>query len=224
MRTPLLIINEKNYLEVSGDNALNLAKAAESVAIDLGVEIVVAPPIPFLGIVAGNVSIPVLSQHTDSFKPGSVTGSIIPELVKSLNVSGSIVNHSEKRVQFEELNQIIPRLRDVGLISVICAGTSEEVSRIAALQPDFIAIEPPELIGSGIAVSKAKPEVVSSSVKAAQRVNSNVKVICGAGVVEPEDVAASSKLGAFGVLVASGIVKAPNWKKKILELAKPLVI
>ena len=224
MRTPLLIINEKNYLEVSGDNALNLAKAAESVATHLGVEIVVAPPIPFLGIVAENVSIPVLSQHTDSFKPGSVTGSIIPELVKSLNVSGSIVNHSEHRVQFEELNQIIPRLRDVGLISVICAGTSEEVSRIATLQPDFIAIEPPELIGSGIAVSKAKPEVVSSSVKAAQRVNSKVKVICGAGVVEPKDVAASLKLGAFGVLVASGIVKASNWKKKISELAKPLVI
>tara|TARA_B100001971_G_C18245818_1_gene574158 strand:+ start:2006 stop:2680 length:675 start_codon:yes stop_codon:yes gene_type:complete len=224
LRTPLLIINEKNYLEVSGDNALSLAKAAESVSNDLGVEIVVAPPLPFLGIVANGVSIPVLSQHIDPFKPGSETGSIIPELVKSLNVSGSLVNHSEKRVPFDTLKQIISRLKEVGLVSVVCAGTSEEVSRIATLKPDFIAIEPPELIGSGIAVSKAKPEVVSDSVEVAKHVNSNVKVICGAGVVESEDVATSLKLGAYGVLVASGIVKASDWKTKISELAEPLVI
>ncbi|MFQ6134255.1 MAG: triose-phosphate isomerase [Nitrososphaerales archaeon] len=222
MQTPVLIINEKNYLEVSGDGALKLARAAEAVASELGVEVAVAPPLPSLGLVAGAVSIPVLAQHTDAAKAGSSTGSIVPELVKSLGAVGSLVNHSEKRVPFEVLKLTVLRLKEAGLVSVVCAKTPEEVSRIAAVGPDFIAIEPPELIGSGIAVSKAKPEVVSDSVEAARRVDPKVRVICGAGIVAGEDVDAALRLGSVGVLVASGIVKASDWRTKIIELVEPL--
>ncbi len=222
MQTPVLIINEKNYLEVSGDRALKLAKAAEAVAGELGVAVAVAPPLPSLGLVAGAISISVLAQHIDAANPGSSTGAIVPELVKSLGAIGSLVNHSEKRVPFDVLKQTVIRLKEVGLVSVVCAKSPEEVSRIAAVRPDFIAIEPPELIGSGIAVSKAKPEVVSDSVEAARQVDSNVRVICGAGIVTGEDVDAALKLGSVGVLVASGIVKASDWRAKITELAELL--
>lgn len=222
MQTPVLIINEKNYLEVSGDRALKLAKAAEAVAGELGVAVAVAPPLPSLGLVAGAISIPVLAQHIDAANPGSSTGAIVPELVKSLGAIGSLVNHSEKRVPFDVLKQTVIRLKEVGLVSVVCAKSPEEVSRIAVVRPDFIAIEPPELIGSGIAVSKAKPEVVSDSVEAARQVDSNVRVICGAGIVTGEDVDAALKLGSVGVLVASGIVKASDWRAKITELAELL--
>lgn len=223
MQTPILIINLKNYIEISGNNAFLLAKAAENVAKDLSVEIAVVPPIPFLGMISTKISIPVLSQHIDSFNTGSTTGHIIPELLKSLNVTGSLVNHSEKRISFDDLNQIIIRMKEVGLTSIVCADTPKEVSQIVEFNPDFIAIEPHELIGSGIAVSKAKPEVITESIDAAKKINSNVKIICGAGVVNSEDVAAALKLGATGVLVASSIVKSSDWKNKISELAKPLI-
>lgn len=223
MRTPVLIINLKNYIEISGNNVLLIAEAAESVAKDLSVEIAVVPPIPSLALVSAKLTIPVLSQHVDSANVGSTTGYIVPELLKSWNVGGSLVNHSERRVSFGDLNQIIVRMKKIGLISVVCADTPEEVSQIAEFEPDFIAIEPHELIGSGISVSKAKPEVVSESIEAVKRVNSDVKVICGAGVVDGEDVVAALKLGAVGVLVASSIVKSLDWKKKITELAIPLL-
>lgn len=223
MQTPILIINLKNYIEISGNNAFLLAKAAEDVAKKFSVEIAVVPPIPFLGMISTKISIPVLSQHIDSFNTGSTTGHIIPELLKSLNVTGSLVNHSEKRISFDDLNQIIIRMKEVGLTSIVCADTPKEVSQIVEFNPDFIAIEPHELIGSGIAVSKAKPEVITESIDAAKKINSNVKIICGAGVVNSEDVAAALKLGATGVLVASSIVKSSDWKNKISELAKPLI-
>lgn len=223
MQTPILIINLKNYIEISGNNALLLSKAAEDVAKDLSVEIAVVPPIPFLGMISTKISIPVLSQHIDQFNTGSTTGHIIPELLKSLNVTGSLINHSEKRISFDDLNQIIIRMKEVGLVSIVCADTPQEVSQIAKFNPDFIAIEPHELIGSGIAVSKAKPEVITESINAVKQVNSNIKIICGAGVVNREDVTQVLKLGATGVLVASSIVKSSDWTNKISELAKPLL-
>ncbi|MCL4437224.1 MAG: triose-phosphate isomerase [Thaumarchaeota archaeon] len=222
MRTPILIINMKNYTEVSGDQAVRLAKAAEEVAGELSVEIAVAPPLPSLGQVVQAVSIPVLAQHTDPAKEGSTTGAIVPEMVKALGAAGSLVNHSEKRLPFEVIGETVHRLKGIGLTAVVCAKTSDEVAQITGLGPDFVAIEPPELIGSGIAVSKAQPEIVSRAVEAARKVDHSVRVICGAGIVTGEDVASALKLGSVGVLVASGIVKAVDWQDKIRELALPL--
>jgi triosephosphate isomerase len=81
---------------------------------------------------------------------------------------------------------------------------------VASLKPDVIAIEPPELIGTGIPVSKAQPEVVTGTAKLVREVNKKVVILCGAGISRGEDVAAALKLGTQGVLVASGIVKAKD--------------
>jgi triosephosphate isomerase len=222
LRTPLIIINTKNYIEVSGDRILKLVRDTEYVASQLRVELVIAPPISSIGVVGFKTFLPVLSQHVDPVKLGSSTGSVVPEMIKDLGVTGSLLNHSEKRISFDILEKTIHRLKMLGLVSVACARSVEEVSQIAGFEPDFIAIEPPELIGSGVAVSKVKPEVVSNSVDAVRKVNKKVKVICGAGIVNGADVEASLQLGAQGVLVASGIIKSPNWREKITELGNPL--
>jgi triosephosphate isomerase len=90
---------------------------------------------------------------------------------------------------------------------------------VAALKPDIMAIEPPELIGTGIPVSKAKPEVVTDTIKLVRKVNPKVVILCGAGIGQGEDVAAAKRLGTQGVLVASGIVKAKNPYKVMREFA-----
>jgi triosephosphate isomerase len=222
LRTPVLIINAKNYSEVAGERALRLAKVVEEVAAELEVEVAIAPPLPALGQVAQGVSIPVLAQHTDPAAVGSSTGAIVPELVKATGAAGSLLNHSERRVPFDVLGTTVRRLREVGLLSVVCAKTPEEVGLVAGVGPDFIAIEPPELIGSGIAVSKAQPDIVSGSVEAAHHVDRKVRVICGAGVVSGRDVTSALNLGSVGVLVASGIVRAADWPVKVRDLAEPL--
>ncbi|MCP8304466.1 MAG: triose-phosphate isomerase [archaeon] len=223
LRTPLLMINFKNYLEASGEGAIRLAKVAGRVAEELDVEIAVAPPIPDLSNVARSVKIPVFAQHVDLAKPGSTTGAIVPEVVDACGGAGTLLNHSEKRIPISTIREMIPKLKELGLFTVACAKTPKEVKEVAMFLPEFVAVEPPELIGTGRAVSKVKPEVISKSVEAVREVSSSVRLICGAGITSGEDVEIALELGSVGVLVASSIVKSDSWELKIRELAKPLV-
>jgi triosephosphate isomerase len=210
------IINFKNYEEVSAGNAVKLAKAAERAAQKLKVELVVAPPQPSLAVVAKSVKIPVICQHIDDAKVGSTTGFFVPEIAKSCGAVGSLINHSEHRVEMKSIASLVERMRKLGMTSIVCARDSKEVMEISAFEPDFIAIEPPELIGSGRAVSKENPAIITRSIEAA---GSRSRVICGAGITDGSDVAKAIELGSHGILVASGIVKAESWAAKISELA-----
>ena len=215
MKQPL-IINFKNYTEVSGDGAIKLAKAAYAVAKKLRVEVVLAPPHPALAIIAKNVRIPVICQHVDDEKVGASTGFFVPEIAKSYGAAGSLINHSEHRIEMKHIASLVARLRGLRMTSIVCAREPWEVMEISVFRPDFIAIEPPELIGSGMAVSKKNPEIITKSINSA---GSRSKVICGAGITGKEDVVKAMELGSHGILVASGVIKANSWAAKISELA-----
>ena len=133
-----------------------------------------------------------------------------------------MINHSERRLRLADIDAAITRAREVGLTSLVCVNNSAVSAAATALKPDIIAVEPPELIGTGISVSKAKPEVVRGTVKLVKQINPDVTVLCGAGITTGEDVAAALKLGTEGVLVASGIVKAQNPYKVLLEFAEAI--
>lgn len=215
MKRPL-IINFKNYEEASAASTVKLAKAAQKVAEKSKVEIIVAPPQPALALVAKSVNIPVFSQHVDSEKDGSTTGFFVPEVAKSYGAVGSLINHSEHRIELKSIAIIVERMRKLGMTSVVCARTPHEVMEMSVFGPDYVAIEPPGLIGSGKAVSKENPAIITKSIEAA---GSRTKVICGAGITDKDDVRAAIKLGSRGILVASGVVKAESWPDKIAELA-----
>jgi len=220
IQTPVIIINFKAYLESIGVSCLNIAKAAEIVYKDTGVQIVVAPPSTEIARVSSSVEIPVFAQHADPVEPGAHTGSITVEMVKEAGATGLLINHSEKRLLLADIETLVNKTRANNLVSVLCTNTPAVTGAGAALGPDFLAIEPPELIGTGIPVSKAKPEVVLDSVNIVMKVNPNVKVICGAGITTGDDVYAALKLKTVGVLLASGVVKAKDPKKVIQEMAE----
>jgi triosephosphate isomerase (TIM) len=215
MKRPL-IINFKNYEEASAANSVKLANAAQKVAQKLKVEIIVAPPQPALALVAKSVKIPVVCQHVDNERQGSTTGFFVPEVAKSYGAIGSLINHSEHRIEMKSIASLVERMRKLGMTSIVCARTPHEVMEISVFGPDFIAIEPPELIGSGRAVSKENPAIITRSIEAAA---SRSRVICGAGITDKGDVRAAVKLGSKGILIASGVVKANSWEHKIAELA-----
>lgn len=215
MKRPL-IVNFKNYEEVSGDKAVKLAKAAEAVAKKLKVEVILAPPQPALATVAKSVKVPVICQHVDSENMGSSTGYFLPEMAKSYGAVGSLINHSEHRIEMKQISSLVEHLRSLRMTSIVCAREPWEVMEISVFQPDFIAIEPPALIGSGRAVSKENPDIITKSIEAA---GSRSKVICGAGITGKGDVAKAMELGSHGILVASGVIKAKSWAAKIAELA-----
>jgi triosephosphate isomerase len=217
-----LIINFKNYREILGERAIELAREAERVAGSTKVEIIVAPPLPMIDSVVKAVSIPVFSQRVDEGEEGRSTGAIIPESISEAGCRGSILNHSECRVNLATVSRLLPRMRSLKLEACVCAETPEEVGEIALLSPEYLAIEPPELIGTGVSVSKARPELVTASIDRATRARFGGKVLCGAGIVTASDAATAKALGAQGVLVASSIVKAQGWQEKIRELSEAL--
>ncbi len=212
---PILLINLKTYEEGTAENALRIAKAAERLAND--VEIVLAVQPVDIRTISENVGIPIFSQHVDPIKYGSNTGWILPESVKKAGATGTLLNHSERRIDLEKIKQSIARCKEIGLRTVVCADTPEKAKEVASLKPDYIAIEPPELIGGNISVSKAKPEVVTQSIEKVNSVES-IPVLCGAGVKDREDVKKAVELGAKGILVASGVVKSENPEEAISDL------
>lgn len=222
MRLPVLIINFKAYLEASGRRAVELAKAAERAARELGVEIVVAPNHVDLALVAQSVSIPVFAQGAAVERAGAFTAHVSIEGVKEVGASGLILNHSEAPLRLNDMAKFVERAKSLGLDVVACAPDPRTSLAAAALLPDAVAVEPPELIGTGRAVSKYKPEAIVETVRLVASHFPNVAVITGAGIESGEDVEAAVKLGTRGVLVASAVVKAKDPYLKILELARYL--
>jgi triosephosphate isomerase len=203
-------VNFKTYLEATGKRAIELAKIAEEVSRETGVTIIVAPQFTDIEPVSKTVDIPVFSQHIDSVKPGAHTGHVLAEAVKSAGAEGSLLNHSEKRISPSEIAASLKLCVDADLRSLVCADTTEASVEIARMLPDMIAIEPPELIGTGISISKARPELITESVKQIRKVNRSVKVLCGAGVSTAEDVSKALELGSEGVLVATAVAKSKD--------------
>jgi len=218
----LFIINFKNYDNISGSRSLQLAKIASKISRKYKIKIVVCPPQQVISEIT-KVSIPVFAQHVDNKEIGSTTGYIVPELVKKSKVSGSLVNHSEHRLASKDIKELVSRLKVLKMTSVVCVKNVSEARKYAKLNPDYIAIEPPELIGTGKAVSKEKPEVIIKSVRAVKDAKNSTRLLCGAGIISGNDVARALELGANGILVASGIVKAKNWERVIEEFSAAFV-
>ncbi len=210
LQTPLIIVNFKTYLESTGKRAVELAQKAEKAAKETGANIIVVPQFADLAKVAQAVEIPVFAQHIDPIKPGNSTGHILAESIMETGAVGTLVNHSEMQLKIADVDSIVRLMREKNLISCVCTSNPSISAAVAYLNPDIISIEPPELIGTGVAVSQAQPEAVTNTIRLVRKVNHEAVILCGAGISHPEDVSVALKLGTQGVLVASGIVKAKD--------------
>ena len=222
LQVPIIIVNYKTYSEATGKKAVKLSKIAEEVSLETGVNVGVAPQFTDIASIAGKVSIPVFAQHIDPVAPGSSTGHVLLEAVKEAGAVGTLINHSERQLKLFDIEAIVAKTRESGLFSVVCTNNVAVSAAVAALKPDIVSLEPPELIGTGISVCKAKPEVVTETVALVKHVNPDVVMLCGAGITKGEDVTAALKLGTMGVLVASGVVKAKDPRKVLMEFAEAI--
>jgi triosephosphate isomerase len=222
LKVPVIIVNYKTYSEATGKRAVKLSKTAEEVSMESGVNICVAPQMADIASVCDVVSIPVFAQHIDPIVPSSSTGHILLESVKEAGAVGTLINHAEKQLKLSDIEAIVARTREADMVSVVCTNNAAVSQAAAALKPDIISLEPPELIGTGIPVSKTKPDAVTEMVTLVKHVNPSVVTLCGAGITKGEDVAAALKLGTMGVLVASGIVKAKDPRKVLMEFSEAI--
>jgi len=217
-RTPIIIVNVKTYLESTGPRAVAMARLMDALSKETGASLVIAVQPSDIPTCASQAKIPVYAQHIDPMPSGSCTGWILPEAVKAAGAVGTLINHSEHRLKLADIDACIARARAVGLTSVVCTNNVATSKAAAGLIPQMIAVEPPELIGGDVSVTSADPRVVSDTVKAVKAIAPSVKVLCGAGVKTGDDVHAAQRLGADGVLLASGVVKAKDQEKVLRDL------
>lgn len=222
MNTPIVILNYKTYLESSGENALELARALKSASEESGITMVAAPQAADIYRIQDQISLPIFAQHIDPITPGGHTGSNLIETLIEAGISGSLINHSENRMKLADIDEVIQLCKQNDIESCVCTNNIATSKAIATFSPDAVAVEPPELIGTGIPVSQAQPEVAEDSVKGVKSINKKIKVLCGAGISTGDDMKAAMDLGADGVLLASGIVKAENPKEALLDLVSKL--
>ncbi|MFH1072203.1 MAG: triose-phosphate isomerase [Nanoarchaeota archaeon] len=218
---PVIIINFKTYAESVGKRAEELAEICERVHLATQKNIAIAVSAADIYRISQKVSIPVLSQHLDPDEYGSHTGHIIAENIKESGAIGTLLNHSEDRYRIDKLEAAIVRAKQTGLVSVVCANNDELAKAVAAFSPDFIAVEPPELIGGNISVSTAKPEIITKTIEKVHKI-ADIPVLCGAGVKTKEDVKKAMELGAAGILLASGITLAKDPEAVLRELVSAL--
>jgi triosephosphate isomerase len=208
-----IIINFKAYKKSLGDAGLKLVKKIESVYEDTRANIYICPQTVDMRSVCSITNLPVLSQHIDSYDFGSHTGHVIPKSVKDAGAMGSLVNHSEYPLENKQIKENVKSLKETKMSSVVCIPNTKKISIIKKYKPDAIAIEPPDIIGGDISVSSARPEIITKSVKLAGK----IPLLCGAGIKTGKDVKSAIELGARGILVASGIVKAKDVEKVLFS-------
>ncbi|KAF5046122.1 Triosephosphate isomerase [anaerobic digester metagenome] len=214
----VILINLKTYREGLGQNAHRIARAAEDVAAESGVVIGVCPQPMDLHPLAHHFDIPVYAQHVDGVSPGASTGHVTAEAIRVAGAVGSLINHSERRLTLAEIEASVQACANNRIKSVVCTNNVLTSAAAATLGPDFVAIEPPELIGSGISVAKADPEVIGNSVEAIRVVNESVRILTGAGIQSGECVRIATDLGTDGVLLASSVVKAEDPAEVLRDL------
>ena len=219
---PIIIVNLKTYEQGYGADGFELCKIMEEISIEHNVNLAAAVSAIDLVDYSDNLKIPIFAQHVDGVNYGSNTGSILPEAIRYSGAVGTLVNHAECQMNWGEIEKTINRCKELGLTTVLCTADLASSEKGSHLDPDMIAVEPPELIGGDISVSTAKPEIISDTVEIVKKINSNISVLCGAGVKNQEDVSKAILLGSEGILLASGVVKSSEPRKVLLDLIKGL--
>ena len=207
----IFIINFKTYKQASGFNAYELAKKLKQVKtkndLILSVQNADIYRLSKLGI-------KIFAQHIDPIEFGSNTGKDLPETLKENGACGTLINHSEDRINIEKIEKCIQRCNEINIKSVVCVETPNEAQKISKFNPDYIAIEPPELIGKDVSVSSEKPYIITKTIEKSK----NIPVLCGAGIKNTKDISKAFELGSSGILISSGIIKSKNPKKTLENL------
>lgn len=205
-----LFVNFKAYPESTGENAVLLAKKIEKASKGSSAKTILVVQAVDLRLVSKAVSLDVFAQHFDSNPVGAFTGSQCIESLVAAGAKGSVLNHAEKKVPKEFAKNAAKRALDASFPVLMCADSLKEAFFLCSLYPKFIAFEPPKLIGGDISVSTAQPKLISDFVSLVKKSAPKSLPLVGAGVKNSFDVKKAIELGAAGVFVASGVVKAKS--------------
>ena len=220
MSEHLVVVNFKTYESAHGIAAEELALIMEQIETDARM-IAVVSAFDLSAVVSAAPNLEIWTQHLDPINFGSNTGWLHPETAIQRGAKGTLINHAEHKVSIEHIAMLLDNVPE-GFTICACAADIDEARALSALQPDYVAVEPPELIGGEISVTTADPEIVSGTARAIREISEDVGILCGAGVKNGQDVLKAIELGTSGVLLASGVTKVKDAVTALNDLVSEL--
>ena len=218
IRAPYFEIGPKCFMW--GERMLRLAKEIDRIAYKYDLDVIVTPQYADIRLLAENTHyIHVYAQHMDPLRPGRGLGSVLPESVKEAGAVGVMLNHAEKKLTLPVIAETIARADEVGLATIVCADTVEEIRQVAELGPNLIVAEPTDLIGTGVASDMG---YVRDTIEAVRKINPDIMVLQGAGISGPDDVANVIRAGAQATGCTSGVMKAAVPEEAAEEMLRAL--
>ncbi len=213
----MIILNLKNYKESSVDFGMQLLEAVNTTLEYSPIfleKILVAPPIPNISWARANYpNIKIIAQHVDGLEGEKSTGYISPETISALGIDTCIINHSEHRLDFQEIPEYIQQLSDKAIKAIVCCENASEAGQLIKFNPYALAFEPKDLISSGVSVTTKEQEVKDFM----DIVKNKSLAVIGAGITTYQDASACKLAGADGILLSSAFVKAENPTKKLQD-------
>ena len=220
MSGQLVVVNFKTYESAHGVAAEELALIMGQIETDARM-IAVVSAFDLSAVVSMAPNLEIWTQHLDPINFGSNTGWLHPETAIQRGAKGTLINHAEHKVSIEHIAMLLDSVPE-GFTVCACAADIDEARALSALQPDYVAVEPPGLIGGEISVTTADPEIVSGTARAIREISKDVGILCGAGIKNGQDVVKAIELGTSGVLLASGVTKVKDAKSALEDLVSKL--
>jgi len=128
IKAPFFEIGPKSYLY--GQDVIDLAIAADAASEKYAVDIIFTTPVVEIARVkAATKRLHVFAPHMDPIYPGRGLADILPESLVAAGAEGVMLNHVEKPVTFEVLDETIKRAEEVGLTTIVCADSMADAAR-----------------------------------------------------------------------------------------------
>ena len=198
----MIVVNFKRYPQSSAAAAVKLAQICKQVGQECGVRIIPVPQIQDIAACAAEG----VDCWTQKFEPEHTLQ------------KGTLLNHSDFRLERAALQEELYLSKTRGDETCVCTANPEETAELTSTRPNFLAYEPPELIGSTTtSVAQSKPEDITRAADICRR--TNIQLLVGAGIKSAADVRVSLDRGSVGVLIASAVVLASDQEKELRELA-----
>lgn len=201
-----------------GDTLVRIAEGFEKLAVKYGIDVILDIPDTEIYRVARSVDtrrVHVYSQHMDSLPVGRGMGRSLPEALKAAGAVGVMLNHAEHKLTLDEIASAIRRAEEVGLATMVCADSVDEVKAVAALGPDILVAEPTELIGTGRPADKA---YVDEVIKVIRDIDPRIRPFPSAGISRGVDCYNIIKAGSSASGCSSAIAKAEDPLKLAEEM------
>ncbi len=206
IRTPYFETGIKCY--IYGQDELDYAARCEEMAVKYDVDVLFISSFTNLKTIAETCPhLFVIAPYMDNMRPGRGMGMVLPESLQAAGAAGVVINHCEKPMTLGNIKGCVDRCRELGLLSFVCADTTEEAMAVAQFHPDIMNPEPSELIGTG---QSADMTYVTRTVNAVKAVDTGILTEIAAGITKGEDVYRYILAGSDGAGAASGILKSDD--------------